>query len=634
MVSDLPLLIVATYRDDERPHLSQTLPGMRLMKLERLTPTNIADLSISMLGAAGAHPHIVNFLHQETEGNAYFVVEVVRALAEETGHIDNVTRFSLPSQIKIGGIRSMMQRRLSRVPPDSLPLLRLAAVAGRELQLEILEQVRGDLDLDEWLTICANRAILEMREGNWRFSHDKLRETTLEMITLEARPLLHRQIAEAMGVVFGNNPDQAITLAQHWRSAGDALKERIYAQRAGEHALSVSAFADAVSQFERTLELVPMTMPLDADLRLLRASLRLRLGEALKYMGEYDKAQIHLEEALKLRREIGNLVDIAEALLEIGDLFVYLNNYVRVEQVCEEGLSIYRELNDISGISWALERLSLNKIHQGDYPGAARLCEEALALARSISESKRIASAINNLGMAAFAQGDYSAAATYFNESLAITRLNGERRRSAACLINLGSAAGEQHDYEEANRCFEEALAIFRSIGERRTVAMALDNLGVIAERQGNYKRASYYFEESLMLYHTIGDRVGVASVLSNLGNNARTQGQIERASDLYYQALHHAQEMGSARSMLEILAELANLNLNDLQTLEWLGLILNHPATYESSRNAARDVLDKVRQNLTSEEVETHLEWGKSLDLKTVVAEILSKAPPDAQKN
>jgi hypothetical protein len=65
----LPLLIVASYRDDERADLPQLLPAAAVLKLPRLTPAGIAALSYAMLGEPGKRPGLVAFLERETEGN-------------------------------------------------------------------------------------------------------------------------------------------------------------------------------------------------------------------------------------------------------------------------------------------------------------------------------------------------------------------------------------------------------------------------------------------------------------------------------------------------------------------------------------------------------------------------------------
>jgi predicted ATPase len=84
-VAEKRLLLVGSYRDDERPDLPTALPGMQELKLGRLGPEAVVELSEAMLGAAGREPHVVDWLQRQTEGNPFFLVEVVRALAEETG---------------------------------------------------------------------------------------------------------------------------------------------------------------------------------------------------------------------------------------------------------------------------------------------------------------------------------------------------------------------------------------------------------------------------------------------------------------------------------------------------------------------------------------------------------------------
>ena len=56
-----------------------------MLKVERLNPEQIAQLSEAMLGQIGSEPQIVEFLQRETEGNIFFLIEVVRSLADEAG---------------------------------------------------------------------------------------------------------------------------------------------------------------------------------------------------------------------------------------------------------------------------------------------------------------------------------------------------------------------------------------------------------------------------------------------------------------------------------------------------------------------------------------------------------------------
>ncbi len=624
MSGELPLLIVASYREDERADLAKTLPMMQFMRLERLSRDHVADLSASILGDAGRQPQLLDFLQRETEGNIFFIVEVLRALAEEAGQLNQVTRITLPQYVIAGGIQAIMQRRLARVPEDGVELLRLAALAGRELDLAILSQIKSPPELEDWLLVCENGAVLEVHEEQWRFSHDKLRQATIASIPPESRPKLHRRIAQAIEQTHPNAPEQAATLAQHWRSADDPLRERLYRQRAGEYALSLSVFNEAINHLERALELLDATLQVGEDAARIRADIQLQIGEALKYLGSYTEADDHVEAALNVLREQDDQPGIARALLELGDLIIYQGDYQRAWQLCEESGALYRSLEHQEGIARSLDRQGLIRFHQGDYTAAIGLCDEGLALSRSSGDSRGIASAINNLGMAAFAQGNYAAATGYFEETLALCRASGERRKAAAALLNLGSAAGEIKDYDASGRYLEESLTIFQSIGERRGVALALDNLGVVAEHLADYHRAIYYYDQSLEMAQAIGNKRGVANALVNLGNASRALGETERAHQSYVRALQAAREIEATPTLLEALTGLAGLNVDARQSIRWIGLVLNHNATFEGTRKAAEPILSGLIDRVPAGDVEVLMAEGQALELEQVVAGLL----------
>ena len=184
--SKLPMLIVGSYRDDESPNLPVLLPGASIIHLNRLTVEETGKLAEAMLGAAGRNTNLMRLLQHETEGNAFFLVEVVRALAEETGQLAEIGSSPLPPRVLTGGVQGVIQRRLNRVPPAAQPLLQAAAVIGRQLDVDVIREVLGadkKASIDRWLSDCADAAVLEVQEGRWRFAHNKLREGVLTELT-------------------------------------------------------------------------------------------------------------------------------------------------------------------------------------------------------------------------------------------------------------------------------------------------------------------------------------------------------------------------------------------------------------------------------------------------------------------
>jgi hypothetical protein len=158
------VMLLGSARDDERTLVYP--PDLQTLKLRRLSTEGIATLSESMLGSVGRDPELIDLLERETEGNAFFLVEVVRALAEEAGQLDQIGMTELPGQVITGGVRRLVERRWEQVPPDARPMLQIAAAAGRDLDLD-------DADRDGMLDgpdLDRVREISETVRGRWLYS--------------------------------------------------------------------------------------------------------------------------------------------------------------------------------------------------------------------------------------------------------------------------------------------------------------------------------------------------------------------------------------------------------------------------------------------------------------------------------
>jgi tRNA A-37 threonylcarbamoyl transferase component Bud32/tetratricopeptide (TPR) repeat protein len=249
----LPLLVVATYRDDEAPALTARLRAMRPVRLRRFDRGGVERLCESMLGSAGRDPRLVDLVARETEGNAYFVVEVARALAEESGSLADIGRHGLPDRVLAGGVEQVLGRRLARVPDEARPLLRLAAVAGRELDLEVL--AHGLPEASALAQRCAEVGVLELHEQRWRFSHDHLRERVLGSLAEPERRALHAGIARGLEAAYPGSAAHASAKAHHHREAGQLLPAARFSATAAEAALAGGAPGEAEAMLQEVLTL-------------------------------------------------------------------------------------------------------------------------------------------------------------------------------------------------------------------------------------------------------------------------------------------------------------------------------------------------------------------------------------------
>ncbi len=292
-----PVMLLSSYRDDERPNLPNALPDMTVIPLKRLPRNQIQQLAQSMLGAQAASDQaILDLLERETEGNVFFIVEVVRTLAEEAGNLNEVLNMHLPEKVFAEGIMTVVQRRLDRVPAYARDLLLLAAVASRTLDLRILRKLARQTDLDQWLTDCANASVFDVQDNQWRFAHDRIREVMVAKMPIVERRLAHRKIAEAIEMAYINDENRANALAYHWAEAGDRVKEAHYAAIAGRQALRSGAHEDALELLERALELAE-----DGGLSTEQVALvEQQLGNAYYSLGQLARSRPHLKRAVEL----------------------------------------------------------------------------------------------------------------------------------------------------------------------------------------------------------------------------------------------------------------------------------------------------------------------------------------------
>jgi len=626
----LSLIIIGTYRNDERPNLPADLPEMGQVQLGRLPTQAVAALSQSMLGEMGQQADIVRFLQQETEGNTFFIVEVIRALAEEAGQLGKIGDMPLPKHVFAGGMQQLIERRLSRVPVQATPLLQLAAVAGREIDLAVLASALPGQDLKRWLVDCANAAVLAAQEGTWQFSHDKLRQGMLLALSQEQQKGLHQKIGRAIEQTYATNlAPYAADLAHHYHLAEDSAREQKYTRLAGEQAAAQFANHEAIAFFNRALELTPETAYEDQFELILarekvygllgqrelqqqalttlerlveqlvndekRAEITLRRADYAEATSDYPVAIVAAQAAIALAKA-GQCPDHeARGHLYWGQALWRQGDYDEAQARLEHALILIKAAPLLT--ARCLRTLGLVFWNQGNYLSAKNNFEQSLQICRQVGDRQIEGSVLNNLGIIMAQQGDYGSAGRYFEQSLNLCYQIGDRQAEANVLNNLGIVAGYEGDYIKARDYYAQALPIKQEVGDRRGEGMILDNLGDVARYQGDYSQAETYFEHSLQIRQETGERLGEANVLNNLGNVADYLGDYATAKAYYERSLQLRQEIGDQQGESESLA--------------YLGLLYHHLGQNGLARKYGQAAL-KIAQKLEDQRLQgvawTHL--------------------------
>ena len=543
-ISEQPWLIVGTYRDDERPDLPQALPMMKQLALPRLNEQSVADLAVAMLGDAGQQAGLLTLLQRETEGNTFFLVEIVRALAEEVGQLAAIGRAELPHRLMPDGIQTIINRRLARVPQVGQPLLLQAAVAGRRLDLALLRTLAPELDVDNWwLPVCAETAVLEVQGNQWQFSHDKLREGLLAKAQPAKLKQSHQQIALTLEKLYGADANHAAQLAYHWGQAEELAQERHYSFLAGSHAAAQYANEEALNYFTRALTLTPIT-----DLEG-RYALYLAREQIYNLLARREEQAADLAQLTQLAAHLADPNRQIDILLRQANYAFEASQLEQAKEIAQEAISLFENLGvdsrTVTGyLTWG------KALHwQGQYEVAQSVLEQGLAVCRQVGDLRLEASALRELAYLRAEMDAFEQSRRDCEASLAIACQIGDRWEESKILNILGIWAGLQQLYAEANAQFTANLLIRREIGDRQGEAEALSNLGNLAVMQRLYDLARQYCEDSFNIYYEIGYEIGFTYTSYNLGNAMVHYGAYEEAVGSLKRGLALLRELGLKKS-------------------------------------------------------------------------------------
>jgi hypothetical protein len=332
------LLVIATYRTADvragRHPLPAIVDDLRVkgrceeIALTGLTPADVcAYLTARFSADAGALDHVGVLVHQHTEGNPLFVVNVLRdlvvrgVLREADGRwiadpdVDAAS-FGVPEDV-----RRAITRQVERLNPAERSMLETMSVLGRTSAAAAIaagggvattevEATLGGLARERWFV--RERPPIEWPDGtisaSFEFLHPLYGEVLESRVHPARRVELHRRIGERLENGYGGRAAEiAAELAVHFQQARDTSRAVTYLQRAAETSRRRSAYLIAEQQLRRAVTLLT-ELPVSDERSAREIELRMALGSLLMAVRGwgFDEVEIHYSRALDLCRELSS----------------------------------------------------------------------------------------------------------------------------------------------------------------------------------------------------------------------------------------------------------------------------------------------------------------------------------------
>ena len=540
------VLFLFTYRPGHAAAFGERSWHVRLT-LRPLATTHGARIARTLLGVDRLPDGLASLLAHKTEGNPFFVEQMIRSLLE-AGTIRRVgDRCVLAGPTEDssvpGTVLDVIAARIDRLEEAQKTTLQLASVVGREFSPRLLARLEAERsDRSERLDARLRELVAieliyrqSLEPETYSFRNELTRDVAYYSLLTGTRRDLHRRIGEAIEELEAHRLiERSEALAHHFERGEVWDKALTYLAQAGQKAQQAGALTEALDFHERALAACErlgtavdpaMHMSIHArkgEAHVLRSEFPLsveawrqvhdiahRSGDresearALYKMGfgyhwshEFERALQCSESARVLASEIGARSTVAASTFVTGWVHAVLGELDEAMRRLDEALRTSREAEDDEQEGFCLFVLGEIRNWKGEYTEALRLLDEALGIGRTRNLPFLVAGVLWMGGIIRCGGGDYEAALASLQEALDLSERLGDRAHRGRVLNTLGWVYGELHDLEAAFRYNEACLEVAAEIGDPEIIRNAQLNQGDTLLRLGRMEEAETHLEQ------------------------------------------------------------------------------------------------------------------------------------------
>jgi len=533
LVDEAPVFLLLVFRPEgERiltfhQHLRDTRgEGYQVLVLTPLTREESAQLVQNLLRIENLPEETGQQILDKTEGNPFFVEEVLRSLVDAGLVVLEGERATVSQPIESIDVPDTLQgviaARIDRLSPEDKHTLQVASVIGRVFQHRVLvylaAQKPSGVPLDPSLRELRRRELIRLRrmamvevEPEYTFKHMVTWEVTYNSLLLAQRRDLHQAAGQAIEALFPDQRDQlSPTLAYHFYQAADFTCALPYLIKAAQRAQETYAY-----------------------------------DEGRRFLGQAQEAIAQLEEAAVRPQRW-------EVLLTLAAIEDRQGNGDRVLPLCQEVLERAHPEEDQEFVGRALMQIGWVQYRKADWEEALRLHQEAMDLFAALGDEQRCATIHLCVGNIAFERSQLDEAERHYKEAQDAATKNADYSQLGSIYGNLGVIATVRGQYVEAMLHYTESLKAYGRVNHRYGLCQTYHNLGMAHAAQQEWQAALQCYTEAEKQAQEIGILDALANILISRAVTHIGTNRLEEAEQACRQARAHMEQMGDRLGLAE----------------------------------------------------------------------------------
>jgi class 3 adenylate cyclase len=528
------------------------------IRLNPLSPQESEVLVDELLDIVDLPAALRRSILNKTDGNPFFIEEVLRALiergvvipAEGGDHSPLSTRWKMAKntdEIDIPvNLFTLLSARIDRLDENARRILQLASVIGRSFYYRILQTIHQNSlpasdGLEHELLILQQAQLIReaarLPELEYIFRHSLTQEAAYQTILHKQRREFHARVGEAIENLFAERQEEFYpVLAHHFGEAGDPRALR-YELLSGDSAFRLYAISEALAHYEHALSLAKKANPSPSPETWIH--LYTRRGRAFELQNSYpDAVQTYDElyhlglEAEDLRIQLAALVAHATAVA----IPTPVQDSQKAEELSQKALSLARQLGDRE----AEAKILWNFMLLNNYSGHMRLGipygESSVELARQYSLTEQLAHSLQDLTLAYMGFGRLEDCRQALEESRSLWKELGNLPMLSENLANSSLYHTLTGSLSEAFACYQEGHQISQQIGNEWGKANNSIFIGDTYLAWGEYDLALQTIHSVITVARRLGHpgfilcQVQLAELYGRLGASERARDSAQEA--------------------------------------------------------------------------------------------------------